>query len=204
MAKRFKDLTGQRFGRLVVQNYSGQSKNKMFMFDCLCDCGNKKRLRGNHLERGEITSCGCFRKTFKMTHGHTAMGHASGTYGSWASMVDRATNPNNKRFKDYLGRGIGVCDRWLSFENFLSDVGGRPNGTTLERIDNNLGYFPGNVKWATRSEQQRNRRTNHLVTFKGETHCIAEWAELVGLRFSTLFTRLKRGWSEERALTTPV
>jgi hypothetical protein len=120
-------------------------------------------------------------------------------------MIQRCTNPNSEKFPSYGGRGITVCDRWLKFENFLADMGEPPPGKQIERIDNSKGYEPGNCKWATRFEQARNKRNNRLVTYQGETFCVAEWAEKKGLKIPTLWTRLfKWNWEIERALNAPV
>jgi hypothetical protein len=121
-------------------------------------------------------------------------------------MFSRCSNPNNRFYHAYGGRGIVVCERWKSsFKNFLSDMGEAPSGKSIERIDNNKGYCKSNCKWATRKEQQRNMRSNHLKTFDGETKCIAEWAEEFNIKPVTLWSRLyKYGWSIEKALLTPV
>jgi hypothetical protein len=127
-------------------------------------------------------------------------------YGSWHAMIGRCTKPDNDCFEYYGGRGITVCDRWLtSFENFLTDMGPKPSlHHTIERIDNNKGYEPGNCKWATLSEQARNRRDNVLLEHDEKVQCLAAWADDLGIKQTTLRMRLKRGWSAERILTTPV
>jgi hypothetical protein len=110
---------------------------------------------------------------------------------------------NAKNARDYRDRGISVCERWQSFENFLADMGERPPGKTIDRIDNDRGYEPGNCRWATPTEQQNNKRTNHRLAFNGETLTVCEWADRVGVNRMTLFGRLRTGWSVEKALTTP-
>jgi hypothetical protein len=125
------------------------------------------------------------------------------TYRSWYSMRRRCYSPNTNGYARYGGAGIAVCDRWReSFESFLADVGARPEGTTLDRINNDLGYEPGNVRWATLKEQGRNKRANRVVEWRGERRCLAEWAEITGIDFATLHTRMRTGWDVERALTT--
>ena len=121
-------------------------------------------------------------------------------------MIERCRNAKNKRFIDYGGRGIIVCERWTNFENFLSDVGPRQSALhSIDRYPNmNGNYEPGNVRWATPKEQQRNRRVNHLVTHNGETRCIAEWAESFGMRTENLASRLRMGWSFEEAVSRPI
>jgi hypothetical protein len=127
------------------------------------------------------------------------------TYVSYRNMLARCHNPKNKRFKDYGGRGITVCARWRqSWPNFVADMGEKPGRDyQIDRIDNSQGYSPSNCRWATRSEQQRNMRSNHLLTAFGQTLCLSEWAERLGIRRGTLHTRLRRGWASEAALAPP-
>lgn len=122
----------------------------------------------------------------------------------WNQIIQRCRNPNHAFFKRYGGRGIAVCERWQSFENFYTDMGDPPAGLTLERQNNNLGYGPDNCIWATRKAQARNRRTNRILTLNGESMCIAAWCDRLGFHQQTIETRLSRGWSDERALTTPL
>lgn len=140
--------------------------------------------------------------TFAKTHGMTN----SPTYWSWVEMKQRCLNPNDPSFARYGGRGIAICEHWLnSFENFLADMGPRPDGCTLDRIEVNGNYGPSNAKWATPKQQARNRSNNVLLTFQGETMCISAWAERLGLPRKTVEKRInKYGYSTEKALTTPV
>lgn len=202
----FKNLTGQRFGRLEVVSYAGPTgKQRQSTWLCRCDCGTEKVIRSTHLMSGQITSCGCFKveqvRTANSTHGKSHMRE----YNSWQGMVARCTNPNSESFAEYGARGITICDRWLnSFEDFLSDMGTRPNETdSIDRIDNSKGYEPGNCRWASQVQQCRNTRRNKLITFDGETHCVSEWAELLGINKATLQSRLKT-WPIKKALTTKV
>jgi len=142
------------------------------------------------------------------THGEAAHGaygeRRTKAYRAWASMKSRCLNPAHPAYPRYGGRGVTVCDRWLnSFENFRDDMGHPPNGMTLERIDNNRGYEPGNCKWADWDEQQSNRRDNVWLTFEGRTQTASQWAREVGIKATTISHRILRGWSAERALTTP-
>lgn len=126
-------------------------------------------------------------------------------YAVWKQMRQRCSNPNNHAFQHYGGRGIAVCDRWQSFENFLADMGSRPSPKhSLERKDNLLGYSPGNVKWSTKSEQMRNTRVNHILTARGISQCLAAWAELAGIAESTIRKRCRLGWTHERAIFSPI
>lgn len=119
----------------------------------------------------------------------------------WAQIVSRCTNPKHQYYSDYGGRGIQVCERWREFENFYADLWPRPEGMTLDRINNNGHYEPGNVRWATRKEQARNRRSSRMLEINGEVCTVAEWAERSGLKYSTLNERIKRGWSPEAAIS---
>lgn len=137
------------------------------------------------------------------THGHTSGGRVSPTYSTWLSMRARCSNPNVTYYADYGGRGITVCDRWqTSFEAFLEDMGEKPAGTSIERIDRDGHYEPGNCRWATLREQGRNKRNNLKLTLNGETRLLVEWSERTGIPYRKIRARLDRGWSAERALTT--
>lgn len=150
------DRVGQRFGRLVVQRLGeGRTAGGGVRWWCLCDCGTEKVINGNSLAAGNSRSCGCLhRDAVHRTHG------ASGTkeYRAWAQMKSRCNDPANARFSDYGGRGISVCERWAKFETFMEDLGPRPDGCSLDRIDNDGNYEPGNVRWATGAEQAANKR----------------------------------------------
>lgn len=136
------------------------------------------------------------------THGQTK----SITFASWMAMKQRCTDPNSNRFQMYAGRGIKICQRWLdSFENFIGDMGERPSKAhSIERVKNDIGYEPGNCKWATAKEQARNRRTSVFMTFQGRTMTLPEWAENSSLSYRTLRARKASGWSDEDVLTTPL
>lgn len=140
----------------------------------------------------------------KTRHGHCANGRPSPTYASWESMWARCTSETHPVFHRYGGRGIVPCERWRSFEAFLADMGERPAGTTLDRIDNNKGYSPGNCRWATAAEQAANKRNNIRITIAGVTRIAAEWARERGLDRFTVFKRIQRGWDPVEAVTIGV
>lgn len=172
------------------------------MWLCLCDCGREHLVAGGNLRSGGTSSCGCKRGTLiseaNSKHGQSG-DDSTPTYLSWKSMHNRC-----RSHPRYHGRGIAICSRWSSFENFLADMGERPPRTSLERKDNNLGYTPENCIWATAKEQARNRETSHQLTFNGRTLSIIEWAEEIGVSERVISQRIQYGWSAERALTTPI
>jgi hypothetical protein len=137
-------------------------------------------------------------------HGHNTNAGKSPEYRSWDKMIQRCMNPKCHKFASYGGRGITVCERWLLFQNFLIDMGPRPAEHTLDRIDNDGDYKPGNCRWATRSEQQRNRRANRMVNYLGMRVCVTEFAEFIGHSVAQVSWRLDHGWSAEKIATTPV
>ena len=154
-------LTGIRFGRLVVGFRDG-SQNGKSVWMCLCDCGNEMRAVAGNLKSGMTASCGCLQRErtaeASLTHGASRRHQRSNAYDSWGKMIQRCTNPTNKDWRHYGGRGITVCDRWRDFNLFLQDMGERPDGLTLERLDNDQGYCPRNCAWATRKQQANNTR----------------------------------------------
>lgn len=198
------NLIGQKFGMLIVIAETDKRSSDSICWLCRCDCGNEVIVSGDSLRSGLTKSCGCLRKA-KAKERFTKHGKTKArTYYIWANMKDRCLNPNNDQYKDYGGRGIIICDRWLKFENFLADMGECPKSLSIERTDNDLGYYKENCIWATQKQQTRNRRSNLLIEFNGKTQCLAAWAEELGIGRQTLSNRLKRGWSIEKALITPV
>lgn len=145
------------------------------------------------------------RKKIPPRHGHAIFGAHTPTYNSWQSMTQRCTNASNTNFGEYGGRGISVCERWRKFESFLEDMGNRPVGTTLDRIDVNGNYEASNCRWATPAEQTANRRTTLIYELDGKRMPLKDWALHLGIGYQTLRIRIREyGWTPERALTTPV
>lgn len=201
------ELTGRRSGRLLVVGFAELRKGQTF-WNCVCDCGTKRVVVGTSLS-GRTVSCGCFPKEMIRNgiHSHGAASKHSPNYrthGIWRGMLSRCESAHGKNFKDYVQRGIKVCDEWKSFDNFLRDMGVAPDGLSIERIDNNGNYEPGNCRWATRKEQQNNTRSNRIVLLHGEKMTLTQVAERAGISRAVVAARLARGWSIERAIETPV
>lgn len=194
------DLRGRRFSKLTAIRPTDRRVNKRVIWFCECECGGTALVSSSNLLNGNTTSCGCFRRTRMMKHGGASSTRA---YRCWCSMLHRCENPNDKGFHRYGGRGITVCAEWHDFETFRRDMGDPPDNRSIERINNNRGYSPDNCKWATDKEQQRNLRSNRMLTLNGVTKCASDWADIVGLTTSQICDRLRLGWSAEDAITTP-
>jgi hypothetical protein len=201
MGKPLRDLSGQRFGFLaVLRSGERQSQASGAWWLCRCDCGIEKNLSGHDLVQGKIRSCGC--QHWKLigaalrTHGMKG----TRTYRIWQAMLNRCRNEKTINFKDYGGRGIVVCDRWKAFEQFFADMGEVPTGHSIDRIDNDGNYEPGNCRWASREEQSRNQRSNVLIEFAGERLPRAQWERRFGMRATTLRSRLRSGKTLEEAM----
>lgn len=206
----FIDIVGQRFGRLVVLRYAGSHKRGYALWECLCDCGNVKTVIGSHLRTGSTRSCNCLRseETVKRNTKHGKTNTIA--YRTWGRIIQRCVNPNAPDAVNYSERGIKVCAEWRhDFQAFYDHVSQLPNfgkkNYSLDRINNDGNYAPGNVRWATPLIQRRNQRRIHLLTYQGETKLFDDWAKEFGINRTTLYTRITElQWSVERALTTPV
>lgn len=207
-------MSGQRIGKLLVEGLSHKDKRGEMFWSCVCDCGGTAVVSGNSLRRPDrpTTSCGCLRVENRRKVGYKSNkgskpapktnSRGTGAYTSWRGMKDRCLNPNATAHKYY--ENVGVCDRWLYFPNFLEDMGGRPYGCTLERVDRSKGYNKENCVWATWKTQSRNTCRTVMITYNGETMCLSDWANRLGLVYGTLYSRLYRyGWDVNRALGTP-
>lgn len=194
---------GERFARMVLVEPVGKGR-----WTARCDCGEIRTLPAYALRSGNTRSCGCLQKERRgagsLRHGYGRMGTARRSeYSAWRNMIGRCYDPKVDRYPEYGGRGITVCDRWRhSFENFIADVGDKPTPEhTLDREDTNGHYEPTNVRWATRTQQSRNRRTARMVQYQGEAMCLSEACERAGVPYSRARHRLKAGRSIEEALT---
>ena len=204
--------TGDKYGRLSVikevSPYISPSGRRARRVLCLCDCGKRTSVVLNDLRRENTKSCGCLQldaMAMNASHGHSRNRRRTKTYQAWLAMKQRCCNANHKWYPSYGGSGITVCEQWMaSFEAFLMDMGECPPKLTLDRIDNSGNYEPKNCRWATPREQTLNRSTTHWITFNGERKCMSDWAKSTGITSQTLYGRLKRGWTMEKALTTPV
>ena len=188
-------IEGYRSGRLVAVSPTTTAQTEWL---CSCDCGGSKRVLACALRLQEVKSCGCMGRRHR--HG----GKGTRTYLIWKHMRDRCSNPKNRSWKNYGGRGIKVCEMWADFERFVKDMGEAPPSLTLERSNVDGDYEPQNCVWATRTEQARNKRNNLLIEFRGQTKPLSEWADLSPVSRQLVRTRfLRYGWDFERALLTP-
>lgn len=202
------NMDGKVFGRLTVIKRNGSGDNRSALFLCRCECGASKDVCGYQLRNGSVKSCGCLRKEGQtknpyITHGRTRKGISSGAYSSWKSMKARCSHKNHPSFHRYGGRGIKICDRWRKFENFLADMGERPDGLELDRINNDGDYCQENCRWVSNKVQGRNRNNNLIIDIDGESHCLSVWAELSGTKRTTITARLRRGLSGREAVFGP-
>ncbi len=194
---------GSVFGKLIVNRVFIDDHGRENCF-CVCECGGNATFTSRDLKKKRKKSCGCMRKGIANKHGMSS----SATYRSWESMKQRCLNPNELNYKDYGGRGIKVCEGWLDkdlgFLNFYKQMGNRPIGQTLERIDVNGNYCIENCKWATIKEQSFNRRNNRIIELDGVCKNIKIWSIEYGIHPSVIHSRLQRGWSVKDAITLPV
>lgn len=197
----FVDLSGKRFGKLVVLHRNGTADGTRATWRCRCDCGGESVVRTIDLNKGKAVTCGC-------SHGehHGLANHD--LYHTWHNMIARCTNPDAPGFEDYGGRGITVCDQWCGesgLQHFISDMAPRPAGHEIDRRDNDGPYSPTNCRWSTRPQQCRNTRRNRMLTHNGETMCLADWAERVGISACALRHRIVNlKWSVSDAIETPL
>ena len=182
------DHTGKKFGKLTAVSYANQR------WFCRCECGQTANVETYNLTSGNSKACGKCRVTVSKprTHGHTSMSDRSSTWRSWKSMKQRCNSATRDNARHYHGKGITYDPRWGAFEAFLADMGERPDGTTLDRIDNAKGYTKENCRWATATQQTRNRANAKTFTWEGQTKPIAEWAAEMNITYGAAIARIKR------------
>jgi hypothetical protein len=209
LPRQAKDITGQRFGRLAALGPVGKDRWGCLLWLCRCDCGNLTTAVTSNLISANTRSCGCLVQegvyAYSRTHGKTK----TPTHYLWTNIKTRCLNPNYKQFNDYGGRGITLCAAWIDdFAAFHDYVSSLPHfgekGYSLDRIDNDGNYEPGNLRWATQSEQTRNTRRNRLLTIGDKTLTLVEWAEISGLPYHSILSRLNRGWTPHDAVSKPI
>ncbi len=196
------EISGHRFGRLIVEQAIGKDRQGNYIWSCLCDCGKKVDVIAISLLRGNSKSCGCLRLENYIKsithHSNTKRGTSTTEYRSWSSMKDRCLNPKKETYHHYGGRGIKICDRWLnSFENFLEDMGKKPSPKhSLDRYPNKDGnYEKSNCRWATQKEQMGNLRTNVWIEYNGEKMIAKDFAAKVNIDARRIYENLKKGMS---------
>lgn len=190
-----KPLEHTRYGRLeILESVKGGWLSR-------CDCGNLTIVKGTQLRRGQVVSCGCYhrqrQREVPMLHGL----NGSPTHISWTNMRQRCTNPANPSWPNYGGRGIRICQRWSTFENFYTDMGDRPPGMTLERINNDGNYEPSNCRWASRPEQSVNKQDTIRIHYDGRSQSLSEWCKELNINYWTAHARIRRGHSPLEAIT---
>lgn len=188
MAKK-KDIFNQKFGRLVAIEEVGKG-NRGYIYLFQCECGNKKELSGSIVSTGKVRSCGCLKSEMTTAKNFVHGLVHSGAYSSWQAMKTRCNNKNQKSNERYAH--LGYDPSWDAFENFVKDMGERPAGMTLDRIDNSKGYSKANCRWATVAQQNRNTRQNVFITHNGKTMCMKDWANETGIPYPTIQDRVKR------------
>jgi hypothetical protein len=203
-----KSLIGLRFGRLVVFEDAGNKCGNRHFWRCRCDCGTIKDVRSSNLKTGTAKSCGCLKlevSRSRIRHGLLKHGISHQVYNAWHNMVYRCSHPESSVGKDYAGRGIKVCKAWLHSPGaFARDMGPRPAGYSLDRIDNNGNYEPTNCRWTTRAVQNRNSRRNRFYTVRGITGCLKDLSRIFKVRDCTIVHRLDNlHWDVEKAFLTP-
>lgn len=197
---KFRDLTGERFGRLTVLSRA-ENRGKQTYWHTVCECGTEKEICAYNMTKGLTKSCGCYAAeltgAMSKTHGMTD----TPIYNAWMSMKQRCHKKTNSAYKYYGARGIKVCDAWLeSFEAFLADMGEMPEGMSIDRIDVDGDYSPDNCRWATAEEQANNKTNNRFIKANGKTLTAAQWSRKLDINAHKILRRLRDGWTAERAL----
>lgn len=204
---KIENLSGKKYGLLSVIERAANDAWANTQWLCKCECGKTTIVRADSLKNGKTKSCGCIlSKTTKKRFTIHGM-YASRIYNCWKAMKHRCYLKSNAKYALYGARGIIVCEEWKNnFKAFYdwAITNGYSDNLTLDRIDSNGNYEPSNCRWATSIEQNNNTKRNHFVTYNNQTRTIAEWARLLNMNYSTLMARLCKGWSIEKAITTPI
>lgn len=211
MRKRINIPVGTVFGRLTIVGYSIRKPGTWL---CICTCGNNHDVEGHNLRNGSVSSCGCLRKELLSVRGSERnrsqakcrcfSDRKNPAYAPWKAMHTRCTNSNRDDWPRYGGRGISVCERWNVFDNFLADMGERPIGTSIDRIDNDGNYEPSNCRWSDSKTQRNNSSTVRIVEYRGERMPISYLAKKVGIARKTLWGRINSGMTVEEAIAIPL
>jgi hypothetical protein len=203
------DLTGQRFGRLLIIERIENGKGRATMYLAQCDCGKFVKVRAGNIRKGVTTSCGCYHREIASQahkHGQARKKNSTRLYNIWCGMKTRCNSQNAMDYKYYGAKGIGVCKEWEQDFQTFSDwaiKNGYNDTLTIDRINSEGNYEPLNCRWVTMKEQRRNTRQNHYITFSGKTQLLTDWSKETGIKTTTILNRLGRGWSIEKTLTTP-
>lgn len=197
------NLQGQRFGRWVVLERSPKKGGHATWWKCRCDCGTVKEVNGYSLLRGDSKSCGCYHREQASIRGRKLLTkhgwYGTRVYEAWKRAKDRCENPRVEQYHNYGGRGIKMCQEWRESPQAFCEwamANGYADNLSLDRIDPNGDYEPSNCRWITMSEQQTNKRNNVLITYKGKTQCVAEWARELGVTQQNLYVRIRKGWTD--------
>lgn len=203
----FKDLTGQKFGRLTVIKHIGSDKQHQALWECVCDCGNNHIATGHGLLRGGVKSCGCLKNELSSERLKKHGASKTRIYRIWGAMKQRCYNRNHSHYDNYGRRGISVCDEWKAdFEAFYqwAIASGYKGNLTIDRIDNNGNYEPSNCRWISEFEQQQNRTNTHIVNYNGQKFTLSQLAREYKIKPNVLERRIKSGWDIEKAIFEPV
>lgn len=207
---KLKDLTGMEFGNLVVlhraPDHETPGGQRITTWACKCKCGKEIQVLSQNLRKGHTKSCGCMFPSHNLKHGGCIGNDKSRLYNIWAGMKARCFNKANPRYMYYGQRGIVVCEEWMEFTTFRDWAmqNGYDDTLTIDRINNNGNYEPGNCRWVVQKVQSNNSRKNKLIEFHGVTHTVSEWADITGIPYKALWYRLHSGWEIEKSFTTPL
>lgn len=196
------NLAGETSGKLTAIKRHASDARGGVLWLCKCICGNEHIVLAANFKKGQSKSCGC--AAHEIRHGHARKDGETRTYQTWLHMRQRCLNSSSDAYHNYGGRGITICEEWGSFEIFLSDMGERPEGLTIDRIDNSQGYYKENCRWTDKKTQLRNKRNNRILTWEGKQFTVSELCELYDIGHQVLTSRLRLGWELEKALKQPV